>query len=749
MLPAVPTPPDPDLLEEALSVLERSKTFARAGSQVRLLRFLAERALSHPERSLRETDIGCGFFQREPAYDTGNDAIVRVSLNRLRSKLERYYEDEGREQPVRLSIPVGSYSLRIERLQMPEQPQTASPEAAQAAVPATLDPPRPEQGRPKHRVRFWFLLPIAAVLAVCLAIGVPVLRAHLPQSSWLNGPLQFKPVTLGDGSEAFPAFSPDGRRIVYSGRTPDAVAYSLYIRLVSSVEPGRKVPTPTGDALHPAWSPDGKSIAYLLAGPHDSAIEVVDLASGISSQAARLPWYSLLGENVYNDSRVPGPVWTADGTGLIFALRVDKDGPERFVLQQLATGRRTALTTGDADEEDGTPAVSPDGRTLAFIRRRTPSDTDIDLLDLRTMALRTLAPKWGPVDGLTWNPSGEEVVASSDRDLTGRVLWRIPLQGAPSVLTTEAREPREPAMAPRGELLALISVHHSSNIVAVSTLGSASAARLIFPSNERTEQVTISPDGRLLAFLSDRSGKMQLWLARLEGGKPVDPGQVTADLPARPLYLAWAPDSRRLALALRGEGQNGIRIVDPASGRMTLLQTPCLDAGVVPLGPVWSEDGGAIVFSIIHGAQSGVYRAGAGAGPSCERLSQVVTHKALPDGHGGFFLTAPRGAGILHVAPGSNTPVPVAGLEDAQPDDDWTVQNGAILYIDLRSPVRTLDRYDPATGHIETLSPPLERVNFTGLSYSPALHLLLFHQRSDTFESQIVALMPRAALPTN
>ena len=43
-------------------------------------------------------------------FDPGTDPIVRVQARRLRSKMERYYQAEGCDEPIRIEYPVGGYT---------------------------------------------------------------------------------------------------------------------------------------------------------------------------------------------------------------------------------------------------------------------------------------------------------------------------------------------------------------------------------------------------------------------------------------------------------------------------------------------------------------------------------------------------------------------------------------------------------------------------------------------------------------
>ena len=49
------------------------------------------------------------MFGRSPGYDTAQDNLVRVQASQLRKKLQQYFAAEGRDEPVVIEIPKGSY----------------------------------------------------------------------------------------------------------------------------------------------------------------------------------------------------------------------------------------------------------------------------------------------------------------------------------------------------------------------------------------------------------------------------------------------------------------------------------------------------------------------------------------------------------------------------------------------------------------------------------------------------------------
>jgi serine/threonine-protein kinase len=115
---------------EELAKVLASPLFAKAGRQAQLLRYLVEKSATPGEADLKEYTIALEVFERPATYDPRIDSVVRVEASKLRARLERYYQGEGAHDPVRFSIPKGSYTVRFE-----EQPAAVEgPVAPRAPV---------------------------------------------------------------------------------------------------------------------------------------------------------------------------------------------------------------------------------------------------------------------------------------------------------------------------------------------------------------------------------------------------------------------------------------------------------------------------------------------------------------------------------------------------------------------------------------------------------------------------------------
>ena len=108
-------------LEQILS----SKLFSRAPSLVNFLNFICQKYFEGNSDQIREFNIATEAFGRAPDFQQREDPIVRVEANRLRKRLAQYYETEGIQHPVRMTIPPGQYAPIF--LHSPEAAEEVAP----------------------------------------------------------------------------------------------------------------------------------------------------------------------------------------------------------------------------------------------------------------------------------------------------------------------------------------------------------------------------------------------------------------------------------------------------------------------------------------------------------------------------------------------------------------------------------------------------------------------------------------------
>jgi len=108
--------------EEMWALAERvcaSPHLARSSRLKDLLHFLCRRAWDEAAEEIKEHEIGVAVFDRKPQFDSSHDTLVRVQASQLRKRLERYFVEEGHDEPFVLEIPRGSYLPAVSQREVP------------------------------------------------------------------------------------------------------------------------------------------------------------------------------------------------------------------------------------------------------------------------------------------------------------------------------------------------------------------------------------------------------------------------------------------------------------------------------------------------------------------------------------------------------------------------------------------------------------------------------------------------------
>jgi adenylate cyclase len=97
-------------IEAAFARIAASPAFQRSARHLRFLRFLIDGVVAGGVPRLKEIVLAVEVFGREAAtFDPQVDPVVRVEARRLRSRLIRYYRNDGADDPVEISLRAGSY----------------------------------------------------------------------------------------------------------------------------------------------------------------------------------------------------------------------------------------------------------------------------------------------------------------------------------------------------------------------------------------------------------------------------------------------------------------------------------------------------------------------------------------------------------------------------------------------------------------------------------------------------------------
>jgi tetratricopeptide (TPR) repeat protein len=101
--------PSSDEIKEALQRILASDSFLRSERLTHFLTYIVEKSLQGQSGDLKEYCVGIAVCGRKDSYDTRTDPVVRVEARRLRSAIDLYYANEGKEDAVQITLPKGGY----------------------------------------------------------------------------------------------------------------------------------------------------------------------------------------------------------------------------------------------------------------------------------------------------------------------------------------------------------------------------------------------------------------------------------------------------------------------------------------------------------------------------------------------------------------------------------------------------------------------------------------------------------------
>lgn len=421
-----------------------------------------------------------------------------------------------------------------------------------------------------------------------------------------------------DGNEArllrFPATN--GTDIVFS------YAGDLYTAPIAGGE-ARRLTSHVGYEIFPRFSPDGKNIAFT--GEYDGNREVYIIPAD-GGEPRRLTYTATNARDDVGDRMGPNNIvmtWTPNGEGVVYRNRISDGFDGRLWTAPLSDGMPQALPL----PEGGFCSYAPDGKRMAYNRvfrefrnwkyYRGGMADDIWLYDpdakkvenLTNNVAQDICPMW----------IGDDIYFISDRDRTMNLFVyhtatrqtekitdytdydikfpstdgkqivyehagylyrfdpqtgkneqiRITLNAENIYARTEQKHVADYVTAARlsadGKRLAVTARGEVFNVP--STKGVTRNISRTPGANER--EADWSPDGRYIAYISDRTGETEIYLQPAEGGEPI---QLTTGNDTYIRSLSWSPDSKTV---LYTDRKNRIVTVDVASKTKNIvMQNP-------------------------------------------------------------------------------------------------------------------------------------------------------------------------------
>jgi hypothetical protein len=105
----IPVSIPPEEIRQALDRILSSRHFSQAPKKRKFVQLICDYHLAGRAKEINEHLIGLEVYERNDRYSPAEDPVVRVAAHDVRKRLEQYYLHEGRNDEIRLEIPIGSY----------------------------------------------------------------------------------------------------------------------------------------------------------------------------------------------------------------------------------------------------------------------------------------------------------------------------------------------------------------------------------------------------------------------------------------------------------------------------------------------------------------------------------------------------------------------------------------------------------------------------------------------------------------
>ncbi|HWO02136.1 MAG TPA: protein kinase [Blastocatellia bacterium] len=487
----------------------------------------------------------------------------------------------------------------------------------------------------------------------------PALKPSLP-------PMKVVPFTSYQGEEYMPSFSPDGYQIAFgwNGEKGKDQGSSIYVKQIGSEKPLRLTFDPTND-FGPVWSPDGQKIAFNRF-TDECAIFIVPSLGGAARKLLTLGPNMVLGG-------IATLAWSPDGKFIAFTYKDPKEEPTKIFLVSPDTSAKHTLTSPSAENVgDFNPAFSPDGQSVAFVRKssvESSDKSDIYIVPITGGEPRRLTFDNTSFAGLTWSTDGREIIFSSSRAGGSLSLWRVPASGgAAERIALDGLNFFFPNISRHGNRLTYVQPSpEDANIYRIEisdTTVSKNPPTKLIASTRTDSGPQFSPDGRRIAFHSDRSGQLEIWMCDSDGTNLVRVTSLNKSAGAP----RWSPDGQQIAFDFYEEGKGDIYAISVEGG----LPRPIVTDDSDDHWPSWSADGKWIYFASDRSGDHQVWKVPAQGGEAVQVTRQGGRIPVeSPDGKYVYYIKSFGTRGLWRV--------PVDGGEELRVFDSFKSEDGVVV----------------------------------------------------------------------
>ncbi len=372
---------------------------------------------------------------------------------------------------------------------------------------------------------------------------------------WLMKPdgTELQQLTTGHGDDREPRFSPDGKTVAFSSDRAFQGSYDLWTVDVASGKL-KQITSSEHEEYEPTWSPDGKQLAYVdgifvagepgVGGVQARTIAAVDLATGKTRTLVST------GET---SGRFESPSWSRDGK--LAYVQLLGAGPFMDEAKLIVDGM---TISGANNDTYPFPAAWVSPTTLYYTANGKILKSDLATKSEVQIPFSAEIQSIRPV----YPGKNFDFDATAEKQVKGVLA---------------------PALSPSGKQIAFVAL----NQLYLLEVGKSTPKALTHDSFYK-QGPAWSPDGRWLAYVSDKGGIENIYLLDVKTGEERQP----APSKSAQIFPAWSPDGTKLAF----QNQIGATLLlDVATGETS----PLAPATFFPGRPAFSMNGKTVTIATV------------------------------------------------------------------------------------------------------------------------------------------------------
>jgi serine/threonine protein kinase len=611
---------------------------------------------------------------RDDRYQTAREMLT--DLRRLKQRLDASAEIErsvapdtasGRSHITAGTSQTGASTVSAYPLQQ-QTTQIVTPTVSSAEYLVT------SAGRHKLAVG------IGALAVVALLVAAGIFWSKLRSGPVAPG---FKKVRLSQltstGKATLATISPDGKYVVHV--ISDGSQSSLWVRQVATSSNVQIVPVAESRYVGLTFSPDGTYVYYVvyeknmplgvvyqipaLGGAPRKIIQDVDSPITFSGDGKRFAW-------IRN--------YPQTGETALFVANSDGSGEQKIASRQRPVRFQAGTPLG--------PSWSPQGGLIACAVQGPENSTDLGTLmaiDVETKEEKELTKhRWANAQQVVWTPKGNGLVLIAQELQRGpSQVWHISYPGGEAErITNDLNNYAGVSISANGATIATVQGQASSSVWLTAGGKAEAAVKVTSGTNEGGSGLALMPDGRIVYTVTG-AGSSDLFMANGDGTNARQL-TTTAGLNALP---AVTPDGRFIVFVSNRSGAPHIWRMDSDGSNPKQLTN-----GIAEVLPVPSPDGQWIIFHDAGG--QGIGKVSIDGGAVTKVTNKLVSQPAIsPDSkllacRYREAALSPFKLGILSLETGET--IKTIDIPPTGANLEWTTDGRGVIYVDSRGGVSNL-----------------------------------------------------------